>query len=278
MHDGALVVQHGGQVAPAGGALSAGQIRERVNLIQQVMQGVMKAKTHYDTIPGTDKPSLLKAGAEVLCTTFRIAVDPEVEDLSTSDEIRYRVRAVGRNQVTGEVIGVGIGECSSYEEKYKWRRTVCDEEFDAFPEDRKRIKFARGKNNTTYQNKQVRTEGADVANTVLKVAKKRALVDFTLTALAASDIFAQDLEDMPEEIREATSGTPAREVSEPRAQEKSAPVQMEGCITDAQKKILRRKMDDPSQEAALIAHFGVDKIEAIPAAKINEAITFVEGQ
>lgn len=279
MNDGALVIQHGGQVAQApGGALSAAQIRDRVNLIQQVMQGVMKAKTHYDTIPGTDKPSLLKAGAEVLCTTFRIAVDPEVQDLSVSDEIRFRVRAVGRNQVTGEVIGVGIGECSSYEEKYKWRRAICDEEFEAFPEERRRIKFARGQGGKHYQNKQVRTEGADVANTVLKMAKKRALVDFTLTALAASDIFAQDLEDMSEEIREATAGAAKPEVSEPKAKEGTQTVNVEGGVNPTQIKLLRKKMQDPAEEDALCKHFGVEKIEQIPAAKINEALQFVEGK
>ncbi len=37
---------------------------------------------------------------------------------------------------------------------------------------------------------------ADDYNTVLKMAKKRALVDAVLTATAASDIFTQDLEDI----------------------------------------------------------------------------------
>jgi hypothetical protein len=41
---------------------------------------------------------------------------------------------------------------------------------------------------------------ADYYNTVLKMAKKRAHVDAILTATAASDIFTQDVEDMPEVI------------------------------------------------------------------------------
>jgi hypothetical protein len=41
-----------------------------------------------------------------------------------------------------------------------------------------------------------------MANTVLKMAKKRAQIDLTLTATAASDVFTQDIEDMPDEIRE----------------------------------------------------------------------------
>ncbi len=42
---------------------------------------------------------------------------------------------------------------------------------------------------------------ADNYNTVLKMAKKRALVDAVLTATAASDIFTQDLEDITREHR-----------------------------------------------------------------------------
>jgi hypothetical protein len=38
---------------------------------------------------------------------------------------------------------------------------------------------------------------ADVYNTVLKMAKKRAQVDATLTAVGASDLLTQDLEDLP---------------------------------------------------------------------------------
>jgi hypothetical protein len=38
---------------------------------------------------------------------------------------------------------------------------------------------------------------ADMYNTVLKMAKKRSIVDATITATAASDIFTQDLDDDP---------------------------------------------------------------------------------
>lgn len=192
-----------------GRALTAVDVRAHVNLIQQVMQSVMKKDTHYGVIPGCKLPSLYKAGSEVLLTTFRIAVVPEVEDLSTPDEIRYRVSAKGVHQPTGTVIGVGVGECSTSEDKYKWRRAVCDEEYDATPENRRRIKYQKGGYvNGRYdkyaivQQKQIRTEPADLANTVLKMAKKRAQIDLTLTGTAASDIFTQDIEDLPDELRE----------------------------------------------------------------------------
>jgi hypothetical protein len=180
-----------------GRSLTAVDVREHVNLIQEVMAAVMKKDTHYGVIPGCKQPSLYKAGSEVLLTTFRIAVSVHVEDLSTADAIRYRVRTVGTHQGSGIVVGEGIGECSSDEEKYKWRRCYNKKEFDATAESRRRIKF------TKYgEDMQVRTEPADVANTVLKMAKKRAQIDLTLTATAASDIFTQDVEDIPEEIRD----------------------------------------------------------------------------
>ena len=71
--------------------LTAAAIRANVNLVQEVMQAVMKKDTHYGTIPGTPKPTLFKPGAEVLAATFRIAVSYRIEDLSTQDAVRYRV-------------------------------------------------------------------------------------------------------------------------------------------------------------------------------------------
>jgi hypothetical protein len=206
--------------------LTAKDIRAQVNLIQEVMKAVMKKDTHYGTIPGCDKPTLYKAGSEILLTTFKISIDPVVEELSTMDETRYRVLTRGYYR-DGTLIGTGVGECSSNEEKYKWRKSVCDEEFNATPEDRRREKWFKGKYDPqtrtvgeSYKVKQVRTEIADVANTVLKMAKKRSQIDLTLTATAASDIFTQDIEDMPEgyaeEIGKERNGKPPIEEPKPK--------------------------------------------------------------
>lgn len=195
------------QFPQQGRSLTAANVREHVNLIQEVMAAVMKKDTHYGVIPGCKQPSLWKAGSEVLLTTFRIAVSLQVEDLSTPDCIRYRVHAIGTHAPTGVVVGEGIGECSSDEGKYKWRRCYLKQEFEATPETRRRIKFSSPKgSNRVYEDMEVRVDPADVANTVLKMAKKRAQIDMTLTATAASDIFTQDVEDIPEELREQPAG------------------------------------------------------------------------
>jgi hypothetical protein len=182
--------------------LTAAQVKADVQLIQEVLRSVMVEGVHYGTIPGTPKPTLYKPGAEKIMATFRLAGEPIIEDLSTADEIRYRVSLRLTHQVTSLTVGYGVGECSSSETKYKWIRPVCDAEYDETPEDRKRAKWTKRKDGAPYQNKQIRAERTDVANTILKMAKKRALVDATLTCTAASDIFDQDLEDLPEGLRQ----------------------------------------------------------------------------
>jgi hypothetical protein len=174
------------------------EIRQRVNLVQEVMRAVMKKDTHYGTIPGTPKPTLYKPGAEVLCVTFRVAQKYRVEDLSTAETARFRITCIGVHQTTGIELGEGLGECSSSEEKYKWRGAICTEEFDYVPENMRRLKFFKDGN----KKPQVRTESADLSNTILKMAAKRAMIAMTLNVTAASDIFTQDIEDLPEELRD----------------------------------------------------------------------------
>lgn len=187
----------------AAGRMAVADIISHVATVQEVMRAVMKPDVHYGKIPGAgDKPTLFKAGAEVLCMVFRIADSYQVEDLSTADCIRYRVTCVGTHQTSGVVMGAGLGEASSNEEKYKWRRAVSAEEWQETPANLRRVKHARGKGGSTYKQEQIRTEPADLANTILKMANKRAKMAMVLNVTAASDCFAQDLEDMDEALRD----------------------------------------------------------------------------
>lgn len=179
-------------------SLTAADVRAQVNLMQDVMAEVMKDGTHFGVIPGTKKPTLYKAGAEKVMSTFRLAADPEVTDLSHDGEIHYRVK-VSILSTSGAFLGAGIGECSSGEDKYAWRAAVCKEEFDDTPENRRRVKYAKW-NGKVEKKQQVRTNAADVSNTILKMAKKRSLIDGVLTVTAASDLFTQDIEDLPPEV------------------------------------------------------------------------------
>lgn len=192
-----LVTQHGGALAAQiSGRMAVADIISHVAMVQEVMRAVMKPEVHYGVIPGTgDKPTLYKQGAEVLCMAFRVADSYQVEDLSTAEVVRYRVTCTGVHQVSGLVLGTGMGEASSGEEKYKWRK-AWDEEFDATPANLRRIKSGK------YKTKQVRTEPADLANTILKMANKRAKIAMTINVTACGDMFGQDLEDMDEALRD----------------------------------------------------------------------------
>lgn len=229
-------------------SLTAADIRATVNLMQDVMLEVMKDGTHYGTIPGTKSKSLYKAGAEKLMATFRLAAKPEVEDLSEGGEIAYRV-TVNLLSANGTFVGAGIGECSSAEDKYSWRAAVCDEEWDETPENRRRIKYAKWQGRVEKK-KQVRTNPADVANTILKMAKKRAQVDAVITATAASDIFTQDIEDLPEEVAAEIAGAAMRHSPATAAAQQTVPP------------------DSPERDAAIkeaedVAAFGVEKFRAM---------------
>ena len=190
----------------------------RVERIREIQTKVMKEGVDYGTIPGCgDKPTLLKPGAETLLMAFEMAALPDqlsIQDLGGEDEIRYRVVAPIYHVPTNRLCGNGVGECSSLEEKYKWRKSVCEEEFNDTDPERRRLKYYKDGGTA----KQIRTNKSDVANVILKMAKKRALVDGALTVTAASRTFSQD-EDMPEELRDG-NGNPIQRTAKKK---KTAP-------------------------------------------------------
>jgi hypothetical protein len=212
-------------------------IKERITAIQKLMKTVLKAGTKendwagdYGILPGTKKPSLWKSGSEQILAMFQIAVEPIVEDLSTEDCYRYRVTTRLTNSRTGEFLGAGLGECSTDETKYKWRRTYSKAEFEATDPDRRRIRFYQYKDKGQWvdgQEMQVRQEAADLSNTCLKMAKKRSQIDATLTVTGASSMFEQDLEDLPEETQREFAAQ--RSQGKGRAQESVGDVMCSDC-------------------------------------------------
>jgi hypothetical protein len=185
--------------------LSLADVTSRINAIQTVTRNKMIEGVHYGVIPGTKKPTLYKAGSEMLLTMFGIGPRVRVEDLSNERRLKYRVIVAGVHLATERAIGEGVGECSSNEERYQWREAICEAEFDSTPESMRRVKWAR-KNGRHYTINQIRTNPDDLGNTVLKMAKKRAQIDMTLTALGVSDLFNQDIEDLPPELQPREDG------------------------------------------------------------------------
>lgn len=230
------------------GPLSAQQVRGQVNLIQEVMRDVMKVNEHYGKIPGCgDKPTLLQPGAQKLIMTFRLVADPEMTIIDMGGghrEVRCKVRLYNQS---GTFLGAGVGTCSTMEGKYRYRsgpveftdKPVPKEYWDLRAKDPKKAQSLLGEGMQAKKNEsgmwvcarkgqQVEHDNpADYYNTVEKMSYKRALVSATLTVTAASDIFTQDIEDMPEVIPgEASSavGT-ARQANQQKMQNMQQPVE-----------------------------------------------------
>jgi len=197
--------------------LTITELKDQVNLIQQVMKEVMKEGEHFGVIPGCgDKPALLKSGAEKLIFTFRLVPDPIEEILELPNdhrEYRYKIKMYTKH---GVYLGAGVGSCSTMEGKYRFRKAdLACPECGQTSIIRGKSEFGGGwlcyvkkggcgKKWTDADNpfRNIVTDRiehdnpADYYNTCQKMAKKRALVDACLTVTAASDIFTQDIEEM----------------------------------------------------------------------------------
>lgn len=192
--------------------------RETVKrILTEVM--VMGLQNDYAAIPGTgDKKTLLKPGAEKICAVFGIAVEPIVEQIKENEDgdVTYRVTCRVTSIASGVYLGSGIGEASTLETKFAWRGIVCDQEWQEAEAWERRSFWRRGFNGKPAEEvRQVRENPRDKSNTVLKMAKKRALIDAVLTVTGASDIFTQDLE----EKTERNEGKSTAPVSGARAQQ-----------------------------------------------------------
>lgn len=187
-------------VLPGNSGIDINRVRGQRDAVQTLLKEVLKEgiENDYAIIPGTKKQTLLKPGAEKICSMFGIAPELSVEASRDGEDYTYRVTV---RLVAGSVfLGEGVGEASTLESKFAWRKALCPEEYEHFRDQGKaRLHWERGYNGAPPQVvQQVRENPADKAGNMLKMAKKRALIDAVLTATAASDIFTQDLEGMVE--------------------------------------------------------------------------------
>lgn len=264
--------------------MSAAQLVEQRTAIVEVMKKAMVPGIDYGIIPGTPKPTLYKPGSEKILAIFHLGVRPRVEDLSTPDCIRYRVTLEVFHQPTNIILGEGVGEASSAEAKYQWREVICEEEWQATPEDRRRTKWKKPDkyHQQPWSVRQVRSDMEDVANTVLKMAKKRAQIDAVLTVTAASDIFAQDLEDLKAAgLDPSTDEPPQQQAAAPQGeglQKKAEPAKAAAaCISEQEAKQFWAAAIERTSDYKVIMDYlknvhGVTKKDLIIRARFQEAM------
>jgi len=204
-------------------AMSIESAVERYNAVTEFVSRVLRKDVDYGVIPGTEKRTLLKPGAEKLTTFFGLSTRFEllerIEDW-TGDEhggepffyYLYRCRLF-RGDV---LIAEGDAFCNSREAKYRWREAqracpACGqaaiikgkEDFGGGWLCWKKkggcgAKYPDG--DQTIETQQVgrvfNPDIADQVNTIQKMSQKRSLVGAVLLAVNASEFFTQDVEDM----------------------------------------------------------------------------------
>jgi len=169
----------------------------------------LKRGIDYGVIPGVDKPTLLKPGAEKIMQLYGCAVELEVtrRDMDTATghlSMEFTAKAI--SLANGQLVGMGVGSCSTYESKYRYRWETWKDKRNAPPAG-EGWEQKTGKWGAYWARRIENRDLADQWNTVLKMGKKRAMVDLALTISGASERFTQDIEDVvdaePEAAHEA---------------------------------------------------------------------------
>ena len=185
---------------------------------QKLVHSQMVKDLDYGVIPGTQKPTLLKPGAEKIAKLLGLADQYEVMDkVEDWDKgfFAYTIRCILQDMGSQAVVSSGLGSCNTKEARYRWREQKrkcprCQQEAIFKSKQAKGGWYCFGKvggcgANFVDGDQAIETQATgrvenddtfSLVNTVLKMARKRALVDAALSAGRLSAIFTQDMEDL----------------------------------------------------------------------------------
>ncbi|WP_053982828.1 exodeoxyribonuclease X C-terminal domain-containing protein [Niameybacter massiliensis] len=174
------------------------QTMDKIAAFQAVVQQTLRREHDYGVIPGTLKPTLLKPGGEKIC--MMLGVNPEYEMMDHVQDYErgffaYIIRCTLKKGTKN--VAQGLGNCNSYEKKYRW---INSDYIPAGIESEKVRQFIDKYGRLKY--KIPNPDPWDLSNTILKIAKKRAFIDAVLQVASLSEIFTQDLEEMQDFIKQ----------------------------------------------------------------------------
>lgn len=194
-------------------AATAEDLSARLAVIEEAAAKAMKQNVDFGEIPGTNKPTLLKPGAEKLSVLFQLDIQIDNEKIFDGPHLTVVSKATAYHAPTGTRVGYGEGLCTTREKKYGKRtaKPVCPEcdEMTVFRSKQEPGWFCwrkKGGCGANFGPDDQRISGQEVGeienpdlpdtwNTVLKMAEKRARVDVVLAVTGASALFTQDVED-----------------------------------------------------------------------------------
>ena len=193
--------------------------------VARMQKALMVKDVDYGVIPGTGtKPTLLKPGAEKLCQAYGLAAEfvPQriVGDGDKEPHLSYLMRCeLHLGSTAGLIVAVGYGSANSFEAKHRYRRAaricpncgkpaiikgkaeygggwVCFKKKDGCGAKwRDGAPEIEGQSVEDVEN----PDPFDLDVVLVKMSEKRAFIDATLRATAASGLFTQDVEDLPRE-------------------------------------------------------------------------------
>lgn len=212
-------------LVPTAGAVEQLQ---SIKKLQTAIKANLAENYDYGTIPGTQKPTLLKAGAEKIVTLFqarpRFVLVEKIENWDEKPLFYYHYRCEIVHVGTGVVIGEGEGSCNSKEDKYGYRWVGERELPEGVNKEDVPMKWRKGYGGKSYP--VYRTENTEVfslVNTIQKMAMKRALVAAALVLGRLSDLFTQDLEDLSPYENEAPPPDEPKESASKKAEAPEKP-------------------------------------------------------
>lgn len=184
-------------------------IKRKMRQIQEFQEFVrrnLQDGKDYGVIKGvTKKPCLFKPGAEKIIKLLDLADTWEFVDRTetwpgTGEPLppffNYTMKVKLISLISGQVVSEGIGSANSHESKFGFRWVGKRELGDIDPKALK-TRIRRGSGGGEYTQYRVANDDiASLQNSILKMAKKRAMVDAALAVGRLSNIFTQDLDDL----------------------------------------------------------------------------------
>lgn len=270
-------------VAPAAPVLAvapqieATDLVARLDAIKDAQSKAMTRDVDYGVIPGTDKPTLYKPGAEKLSVLFQLDVQLVNEkQWGPDDHLTVISHATVFHAPTGSRLGYGEGVCTTRERKYAYRKAerVCPN-CNTPAVIKGKAEYGggwlcwskRGGCNSKWADGAEAIESQktgdvdnpdlpDLWNTVVKMAEKRARVDAVLAVTGASALFTQDVEDAPRPAAEQSAQQP------PAAAADAGATITKARATQIVERLLAAGIDSNTLHLQLVAmdvdHEGVD--------------------
>ena len=213
-------------------SMDIGEISSTINKIgqfQKVVQSQLMQNHDYGVIPGTPKPTLLKPGAEKILMLLGLRSEFDIVDSTRDFEKGFFQYQVKCKLYRGDMLVTeGLGSCNNRERKY------------------------------------IKMDPYTMDNTVLKMAKKRALVDAALLVGSLSDIFTQDLEDMDLSGEKVTG-------------RKRYATDQDGTISRAQaKRMFALAKGDADIVRKVLEEYGYERSDQVKKIKYDEICTKIE--